>query len=102
MTFTDWSPGQPDDAGGEDCMELRGAFQYHWNDLPCNVPHRFICETSWVSSSRILFILYDMRIYHLLISITYVFSEHTTAMSSESEGIYTGTLYETDKKMNLG
>nr|XP_022295699.1 perlucin-like protein isoform X1 [Crassostrea virginica] len=44
MTYTDWSPGQPDDAGGEDCVELRGAFQYHWNDLPCNIPHHFICE----------------------------------------------------------
>nr|XP_034324874.1 perlucin-like protein isoform X2 [Crassostrea gigas] len=45
LTYTDWSPGQPDDANGEDCMELRGAFQYHWNDLPCNIPHHFICET---------------------------------------------------------
>ena len=48
MTYTDWSPGQPDDAGGEDCMELRGAFQYHWNDLPCNIPHHFICEAPYV------------------------------------------------------
>ncbi|XP_022295727.1 perlucin-like [Crassostrea virginica] len=45
MTYTDWSPGQPDGLEGEDCMEMRGAFQYHWNDLPCNIPHHFICET---------------------------------------------------------
>ncbi|XP_062598632.1 perlucin-like [Saccostrea cucullata] len=46
LIFTDWNPGQPDDANGEDCMELRGAFHYHWNDLPCTVPHHFICESS--------------------------------------------------------
>ena len=48
MTYTDWSPGQPDGLEGEDCMEMRGAFQYHWNDLPCNIPHHFICETPYV------------------------------------------------------
>ncbi|XP_048780984.2 perlucin-like protein [Ostrea edulis] len=53
LTFTDWNPGQPDDANGEDCMELRGAFHYHWNDLPCNIPHHFICETPAFDSNII-------------------------------------------------
>jgi hypothetical protein len=29
-------------------MELQGAMDYHWNDLPCTARHRFICETLWV------------------------------------------------------
>ncbi|XP_048780982.2 echinoidin-like [Ostrea edulis] len=46
VTFTDWNPGQPDDFhSGEDCMELQGAMDYHWNDLPCTARHRFICES---------------------------------------------------------
>ncbi|XP_048780983.1 perlucin-like [Ostrea edulis] len=53
LTFTDWSPGQPDNANGEDCIELRGAFHYHWNDLPCNTPHHFICETLTFESNVI-------------------------------------------------
>lgn len=44
VTYTDWTPGQPDNANDEDCMELRGVFYYHWNDFQCNVPQRFICE----------------------------------------------------------
>ncbi|XP_078331103.1 echinoidin-like [Crassostrea virginica] len=46
VVFSDWNPGQPDNYGtaGEDCMELQGAMNYHWNDLPCSARHRFICE----------------------------------------------------------
>ncbi|XP_052717087.1 perlucin-like protein [Crassostrea angulata] len=54
LTYADWSPGQPDDANGEDCMELRGAFQYHWNDLPCNIPHHFICEAAAFEANTII------------------------------------------------
>ncbi|KAK3105709.1 hypothetical protein FSP39_003936 [Pinctada imbricata] len=45
LTFTDWNPGQPDDAGtNEDCMDLQGIFSYHWNDHNCDVRQHFICE----------------------------------------------------------
>lgn len=47
LVFTDWNPGQPDDfSSGEDCIELQGAMDYHWNDLSCSARHRFICESS--------------------------------------------------------
>ncbi|XP_062613132.1 echinoidin-like [Saccostrea cucullata] len=55
VTFTDWNPGQPDDYGnsGEDCIELQGAMDYHWNDLPCIARHRFICESSLLDDGAI-------------------------------------------------
>lgn len=48
--YTEWAPGQPDDAGGaEDCVELRvpGAPEERtiWNDLPCEGhPVGYVCE----------------------------------------------------------
>ncbi|KAK0150099.1 C-type lectin domain family 17, member A [Merluccius polli] len=42
MTSSFWGPGQPDDKrGAEDCVVTLGR---DWNDVPCAVPLRWICE----------------------------------------------------------
>ncbi len=38
-----WGPGEPNDAGGEDCVHWMP--NGHWNDLPCEAPIHFVCET---------------------------------------------------------
>lgn len=62
VVFSDWNPGQPDNYGtaGEDCMELQGAMNYHWNDLPCSARHRFICEAPYVKKCFSHFVLYSI------------------------------------------
>jgi hypothetical protein len=43
-SFTDWSPGEPNDAGHhEDCAYMYSN-HFHWNDTPCNGKMGFICE----------------------------------------------------------
>nr|CBK19534.1 perlucin B protein precursor [Haliotis laevigata] len=46
MNYTNWNPGQPDNAGGiEHCLELRRDLgNYLWNDYQCQKPSHFICE----------------------------------------------------------
>ncbi len=39
----DWRPGEPNDAGGEDCVTTGGGLD-GWNDEPCSVSKSFICE----------------------------------------------------------
>ena len=41
--FTNWEPGEPNDAGGENCGELHAAGA-RWNDLDCAVAQPFLCE----------------------------------------------------------
>ena len=43
--------GQPDNGnknknGPEDCGEFRKAYDFHWNDAPCNFRFHFLCQTS--------------------------------------------------------
>lgn len=46
LNYTNWSPGQPDNAGNnEDCVEIRGLFNYKWNDHVCSLKKYFICES---------------------------------------------------------
>ncbi|BFZ21788.1 hypothetical protein BsWGS_24827 [Bradybaena similaris] len=40
-----WSAGQPDNRGGEFCLEMRQEYGYLWNDLLCAVKNKFICES---------------------------------------------------------
>ncbi|XP_045478905.1 pulmonary surfactant-associated protein A-like [Harmonia axyridis] len=44
--YTHWSPPNPDNAGGEHCMEIWkiGDKHYIWNDKACNNDYHFICE----------------------------------------------------------
>ncbi|XP_067686457.1 rheacalcin-1-like [Haliotis asinina] len=46
MTFTDWSPGQPDGSfqGLERCLELESTYKLKWNDDDCYDHNLFICE----------------------------------------------------------
>jgi hypothetical protein len=34
VSFTDWAPGEPNDVGGEDCVQVE--FSRGWNDMPCS------------------------------------------------------------------
>ncbi|XP_054754188.1 alpha-N-acetylgalactosamine-specific lectin-like [Lytechinus pictus] len=48
-TYFNWGPGQPDNAGGEDCVEVRNdggndAERMRWNDLPCHHIRAFFCR----------------------------------------------------------
>ena len=39
LLFTNWSPGEPNNAGNEDCVELEinpATGTSDWNDLPCS------------------------------------------------------------------
>jgi len=49
-TYEAFRWGQPDDAWGEDCVEINRWYEYDkendWNDLDCNERLRFICEAS--------------------------------------------------------
>ncbi|HSO00118.1 MAG TPA: C-type lectin domain-containing protein [Candidatus Nanopelagicales bacterium] len=46
VTYSNWHPGEPNNAGDEDCGQLN---RYHpgkgWNDEPCSLHLRFICES---------------------------------------------------------
>lgn len=41
--WTNWNDGEPNNAGEEDCTELR-ADSGRWNDLPCDIRRAVICE----------------------------------------------------------
>ncbi|MEE4294568.1 MAG: C-type lectin domain-containing protein, partial [Xanthomonadales bacterium] len=34
-SYTNWNTGEPNDSGGEDCLEMRGGTASNWNDIPC-------------------------------------------------------------------
>lgn len=36
--------GLPDSIGRENCLSLRGAHSWTWNDAPCTLNRPFICE----------------------------------------------------------
>jgi hypothetical protein len=43
VTYDNWRPGEPNDIGGEDCVELSTVLE-GWNDARCTNPHPFVCE----------------------------------------------------------
>ena len=44
-TYFDWLPGEPNDSGGEDCVEVRGNDgEEGWNDEACGSARAWICE----------------------------------------------------------
>jgi len=40
--FTNWTPGEPNDDGTEDCAEMKPSGQ--WNDSSCGDGQRFVCR----------------------------------------------------------
>jgi len=42
--FEAWSPGEPNNSGNEDCVEMRADFGYLWNDINCSATTPWICE----------------------------------------------------------
>ena len=44
FTYTNWAPGEPNDHKGEpeDCVEY--IYGKGWNDVPCYLPLKYICE----------------------------------------------------------
>ncbi|XP_041372386.1 perlucin-like [Gigantopelta aegis] len=46
VTYSDWSPGQPDGSyqGLERCLEYEAQYDLHWNDDECEDHDFFICE----------------------------------------------------------
>ncbi|XP_078607085.1 uncharacterized protein LOC144879470 [Branchiostoma floridae x Branchiostoma japonicum] len=45
--YTNWYPHQPDNGGGEDCVEM--SLDHDWNDAPCSSRLNFICEKEKIS-----------------------------------------------------
>ncbi|XP_048744943.1 perlucin-like [Ostrea edulis] len=46
VSFTDWGPGEPSDAGGttEHCLDMHIGLHEAWNDVSCGINYFFICE----------------------------------------------------------
>lgn len=44
VSFTNWHPGQLDDAGGEDCAVFSFRLNYDWADVDCTKLFEAICE----------------------------------------------------------
>ncbi|XP_078594587.1 uncharacterized protein LOC144872390 isoform X2 [Branchiostoma floridae x Branchiostoma japonicum] len=46
LTFSSWAIGEPNSAGDEDCVVYAAhpTVRDKWNDIPCNLPYRFICQ----------------------------------------------------------
>ena len=41
ITWSQWNSDEPNNAGDEDCVEMR---DHAWNDIPCGYPQYYICE----------------------------------------------------------
>ena len=42
--FEAWNSGEPNNAGNEDCAEMRDTAGWLWNDIDCNTEQAWICE----------------------------------------------------------
>ena len=43
-SYTNWSSGQPNNSGNEDCGTILSSGA--WNDAPCTNTYPFVCETT--------------------------------------------------------
>ncbi|MBN2562906.1 MAG: PEP-CTERM sorting domain-containing protein [Phycisphaerae bacterium] len=41
--YTNWAPTQPDNSGGEDCLDISST-QGKWNDMGCSTPLPYVVE----------------------------------------------------------
>ena len=44
VTYTSWQNGEPNDSGGEDCVELNRFDSTNWNDVTCDAANYLVCE----------------------------------------------------------
>jgi len=45
MNYNSWASGQPDNYdGGESCVTVANALNYHWNDASCSTKLCYMCE----------------------------------------------------------
>merc|ERR1712002_159324 len=49
--FTYWLEGEPNNAGGEDCMMLWKKVGDKWNDVPCDRLYKFMCKIMYAKIS---------------------------------------------------
>ncbi|KAL2086673.1 hypothetical protein ACEWY4_017732 [Coilia grayii] len=45
FNFADWSPGQPNNFGDEDCLMMSPYDHLRWKDLRCDFAMPFVCST---------------------------------------------------------
>ena len=43
MNYEEWYEDEPS-WNAEECLEMRGDFQYRWNDLTCSWPGQTLCQ----------------------------------------------------------
>merc|ERR1712023_558186 len=46
-SYSNWGPGEPNDANGEHCTDTRGG---EWNDLNCAVKLSYLCQKPYDES----------------------------------------------------
>lgn len=47
VSYTNWYPGEPNNSANEDCGQLNRFYpELGWNDEPCSLHLRYICESS--------------------------------------------------------
>ena len=45
-SYEHWAPGEPNDTGNEDCLQLYRTGQRTWNDTRCDATLHFVCESA--------------------------------------------------------
>ncbi|XP_078701529.1 macrophage mannose receptor 1-like [Branchiostoma floridae x Branchiostoma belcheri] len=49
-SYNNWNPGEPNNSGNEDCVALLPGYGSKWNDIPCNLHLRYICQVPPIRS----------------------------------------------------
>ena len=44
FSIYDWNPGEPDNHGNKDCLQLWKFAGFHWDDVNCSDYNYYICE----------------------------------------------------------
>ena len=52
LEINHWNPGEPNNQGDEDCVEIIGSLGGKWNDLPCSFKRKYICGRNKETNTR--------------------------------------------------